>query len=179
MRGRPRKPTKLKLIEGERKDRINKNEPKPQVGIPALPYHLRQVMSRVALKEWNRVAPELKRLGILTNIDMVCLAAYCQAFGEWVCAERIIKEKGPLHKAGGETKTIKHIDGSETITKKGGSITTSPYVWIRDKALKHMHQFATEFGMTAAARGKITICPEPTEEEGILRFLTKGSKKNW
>lgn len=154
MRGRPRKPTKLKLIEGERKDRINRDEPSPKIGIPKLPYHLKKVMSGVALKEWNRVAPQLKRLGILTNLDMVCLAAYCQAYGEWVFAEKVIKAEGPLYKT-------------------GGSVTTSPYMWIRNKALKHMHQFAIEFGMTPSSRGRIAVSPEPTEE-GILKFLTKG-----
>ena len=71
---------------------------------------------------------------------------------------------------------LKHKDGTETVIEKGGSITTSPYVWLRDKALKHMKGFAVEFGMTPSARGRIQILPEPTEHEGILRFLTKGSK---
>jgi phage terminase small subunit len=32
-----------------------------------------------ALDEWHRLAPELHRLGLLTSLDVMPLAAYCEA----------------------------------------------------------------------------------------------------
>ena len=40
-----------------------------------------------AKDEWWRVAPQLHVLGLLTAIDVMVLAAYCQACGRWQQAE--------------------------------------------------------------------------------------------
>lgn len=76
MRGRRPKPTALKVLEGNPGKRpLNRREPQPLRSIPTCPAHL----SPTAKGEWKRLAGQLHRLGILSQLDRAALAAYCQA----------------------------------------------------------------------------------------------------
>jgi phage terminase small subunit len=89
MRGRKPKPTHLKLVTGNPgKRKLNASEPMPAPALPEPPFHL----GEEARTEWKRVAEDLYRLGVLTEIDRVVLAAYCQAYGRWVRAELTLSE---------------------------------------------------------------------------------------
>ncbi len=95
MRGRRPKPTGLKVISGNPGKRpLNQHEPQPQLAIPTCPAHL----TPSAKAEWKRLACELQALGILSHLDRAVLAAYCQAYGRWVGAERKLKETPVLLK---------------------------------------------------------------------------------
>jgi phage terminase small subunit len=75
MAGRPPKPTALKLLQGNPGKRpLNDQEPKPPVGAKAPQY---VIDDPVLLLEWNRHAPRLTRLGLLTEIDDDALATLC------------------------------------------------------------------------------------------------------
>ena len=88
MRGRKPKPTRLKLIEGNPGKRpINKRQPNPRLNIPTCP-----ALNPSAKAEWKRLARQMHVLGIITDLDRSALAAYCQAYGRWVEAERKLKE---------------------------------------------------------------------------------------
>jgi P27 family predicted phage terminase small subunit len=45
-------------------------------------------LTPAAAEEWRRLAPELVRLGLLTGLDVMPLAVYCQAFGTWCDASQ-------------------------------------------------------------------------------------------
>jgi phage terminase small subunit len=95
MRGRKPKPTHLKLLEGNPGKRpINTREPKPEIRVPTCPAHL----CPSAKAEWKRLAQQLVMLGVITELDRAVLAAYCQAYGRWVEAERKLKETPMLLK---------------------------------------------------------------------------------
>ena len=95
MRGRKPKPTRLKVVEGNAgKRRINGREPTPPSSKPTCPSHL----SPTAKAEWKRLAETLNRIGILTQVDRTVLAAYCQAYGRWVEAEKKLAETPVLLK---------------------------------------------------------------------------------
>ena len=49
-----------------------------------------------AKAEWKRLARYLHDLGIISELDRSALAAYCQAYGRWVEAERKLKETPAL-----------------------------------------------------------------------------------
>lgn len=151
MKGPAPKPTKLKVLEGNRGKRpLNLYEPKPAPIRPSCPSHL----SKEAKREWRRMVPQLERLGLLTQIDRAALAAYCQAWGRWVEAERILKEKGPpLYK-----------------TKKG-NVITSPMLWVANKSLEQMHKFLIEFGMTPASRSRISVKTD-NQDSNFEKLLT-------
>src|SRR5688500_3869820 len=75
MPGPAPKPTALKILHGNPgKRKLNDQEPQPSVGAKPPAY----IMARPALlAEWNRHAPRLTRLGLLTEIDDDALAMIC------------------------------------------------------------------------------------------------------
>jgi P27 family predicted phage terminase small subunit len=73
-RGRTPTPTKLKLVKGERKDRINTAEPVPATGEIVPPYKLVRAVQEV----WDRLAPDRIRTGVLTVWDVDAFALFCE-----------------------------------------------------------------------------------------------------
>lgn len=74
MSGPPRKPTRLRILEGNPSKRpLPNNEPQPDPTMPECPDWL----MADAKEEWHRVAPELHRIGLLTIVDQTALAGYC------------------------------------------------------------------------------------------------------
>ena len=151
-KGRKPKPTKLKLVTNTyRKDRANQDEPEPKVGIPSPP----DFLNADALQEWGRMSEKLYQLGMLAEIDRGIFAAYCQAYGRWAEAERLIKEKGFL------TKT------------SNGNIIQSPLVGIANKAMKEMRDNASIMGIPATMRTRVHAIPPQSEEKtGFGKYQT-------
>lgn len=142
--GRPRKPTALKVLEGNPGKRpINQKEPKPKPVAPKCPAHL----NPCARKEWRRIAVDLEPLGLLTQIDRAALAAYCVAYSRWVEAEDMIRKHGMLVKS------------------PNGYPMQSPYLAIANKAVEQMKGFLTEFGMTPSSRSRLSINDKGQEDE--------------
>lgn len=74
-RGRPPKPTALRLLHGETdKRRLNPDEPTPPDEIVVRPDWL----SPPAAEEWDRLAPHLISMGVLTVVDLMMFAVYCE-----------------------------------------------------------------------------------------------------
>lgn len=71
--GRPAKPTSLKVLHGDREDRINRDEPLPERGDVAAPEWLDDRSRQV----WDRLAPDLTAKGVLTSWDVDAFAAFC------------------------------------------------------------------------------------------------------
>lgn len=92
MRGRKPKPTHLKVLDGTATH--NPSEPKPEPRVRTCPAHL----CPSAKAEWKRLARMLFTLRIMTELDRSALAAYCQAYGRWVEAERKLQETPMLLK---------------------------------------------------------------------------------
>jgi len=142
--GRKPKPSALKELEGNPGKRpINKAEPKPKTGMPSCPRHL----NTQARKEWHRMAPQLQKLGLLTQIDRAALAGYCQCYGRWVEAEKKLKELAGIS-----------VDKVPYLYKtSNGNLIISPLLIVANKSLEQMHKFLVEFGLTPAARSRIAI----------------------
>lgn len=143
MKGRRPKPTHLKLVTGNPgKRRINRAEPKLAQLIPNPPPEL----TAEAQEEWLRVAPRLLAAGIITAIDRTALAAYCQAYGRWILAERALAEMA---------RRDQTMHGLIIRTTNGNPIH-NPLVSIASKAMSDMVRYASEFGMTPSGRSRIT-----------------------
>ena len=84
MRGRKPSPTGLKLLKGERKSRINRNEPEPPPGDVNRPTFVKGYRPK---KLWDYYASKLELLGVLksTDVDM---------FGGWCCLPRHLTFSG-------------------------------------------------------------------------------------
>ena len=138
-------PTYLKLIRGNPGKRpLQKNEPKPVR--PAEPPDPPSFLTGYAAEEWGRISVEAYRLGLLTNLDIMALAAYCDAYERWRTAKETIAamaERDPI------------LRGLIVKTQSGGA-APNPLVWIAAGAARDMVRFAGEFGMTPAARSRIS-----------------------
>ena len=142
-RGRKPKPTNLKVVSGtDRKDRTNEAEPKPDLSLPTPPPHL----SDDAKVEWGRVVDDLYRLGILSELDRAGLAAYCQAYGRWVQAERALAKMAERDQ----------VTAGLMIKTTSGNAIQNPLVGSANKAMADMMRYAAEFGMTPSARSRIS-----------------------
>ena len=83
-KGRKPKPTSLKILEGNPGKRpLPKNEIQPKKKAPRCPSWLEED----AKKEWKRMGKVLEGLGLLTDMDMMAFAGYCQAYARWKEAE--------------------------------------------------------------------------------------------
>jgi P27 family predicted phage terminase small subunit len=167
-RGRRPTPTHLKLVTGNPGRRpLNDREPQPEKVIPTVPPHL----SDEAKVEWGRVANELHELGMLSRLYRAQLAAYCQAYGDWVEAEEKLAKFGKVIMSPKKTTTRKMPDGTEVTESSGGYPMPSPYLSIRNKALIMMHRFATEFGLSPSSISRIGADATPTNSREKSKYF--------
>ena len=144
-------PTKLKILEGIRKSRINKNEPRP----PKISLDCPDWLLPEAKEEWKKLSPTLEALGILTTIDKAAFAGYCQSFAKWKAAEQFLKKHGTTYK-------IPKRDRDGNIISV--YMASSPEVAIARASLEQVRRFAAEFGLTPPSRERI-ITPSAIDDE--------------
>ena len=142
MRGRKPKPTALKVIAGNPGRRpLNRREPVPERDVPTCPSHL----LAAGKAEWKRIVHELYDLGVISRLDRASLAAYCQAYGRWVEAERKLTETPAILKM------------------PSGYIQQNPWLTIATKQMELVQRFAAELGMTPSSRSRVeTIRRSPS-----------------
>lgn len=153
-RGRPPKPTQIKILEGNPgKRKLNESEPKPDIKAPTCP----DFLSDYAKVEWRRITPLLLRVKLITEIDRAALAMYCQTYGRWRHAEEKIK-----------------ADGLMKISPNGYEIQ-NPYIAISNKAIEKMRGLLAEFGMSPATRSRVKA--EENTDDPVEEFLKRGRNK--
>jgi P27 family predicted phage terminase small subunit len=146
----PKKPSFLKVVQGTaRADRTNTDEPQPEIAIPSAPKHL----SKEARAEWDRIAPILESMGLIALSDRSSLAMYCQAWGDHVKAENMIRKKGMV------------------IETPNGSVQVSPWFSISKNSKLVAHKFLVEFGLTPASRSKVSARKEESQKDPKQRFF--------
>ncbi len=151
--GRPPKPTQLRVLQGNPGKRpLPKGEPQPRV----VPMPCPRWLLPEAKREWRKVAPELKRLGLATVVDRTALAAYCQAYARWRQAEDVLSREGLIF---------------ETAS---GYLAPRPEVAIAQKSMQIMKGFATEFGFTPSSRSRISV-PEQKQGDPFADFLSRSN----
>jgi phage terminase small subunit len=79
MRGRKPKPTALKILDGTRPDRINRNEP----AMPPASIEPPDWLDERAREHWGELAPVLQSARLLTTGDRQALALLCEAFSRF------------------------------------------------------------------------------------------------
>jgi P27 family predicted phage terminase small subunit len=153
-------PTHLTLLRGNPGKRaINRNEPEPAV--PDTPPDPPDFLNEDAKNEWWKVVPELMRLGLLTVLDHAPLAAYCQAYGRWMMAERALARMA----AGDAQLSGFMIKGSS------GSPMANPLVKIARCEAENMVRYGAEFGLSPRARTHLNVAGRltgPSKFDGLL-----------
>jgi P27 family predicted phage terminase small subunit len=154
-KGRKKLPTQLKKIRGTLdKSRAVKNE--MQVSslseLPSAPEWLRET----AQIEWCNVTNELLNLQMLHKIDLILLAAYCNAISLHIELEQLLMEKGRVNHYYNEDGSLRHSQ-------------SKPEVKISNDSLANALKIAVQFGFTPSSRGSISA-PKITNTTQINYF---------
>jgi P27 family predicted phage terminase small subunit len=139
--GRPRKPTNLKIIEGNRGRRKldPASEPQPVVGVPDMPSD----MPERSQKLWLTLVPELDRLNLLTLVDSTALEGAVRAYAQAISADILIE------------KIQQKVSGPDAAHNDFYQL--SIMMSASKKAWTQWKSFCTEFGLTPAARGRLSV----------------------
>lgn len=144
--GRPPKPTAVKAITGNPGQREIGSEPVPDSGNEKTTTHCPPELKGEAFAEWNRLAPELYRLGLLTKVDRSYFQAYCESWGTYYDAMRYVEDHGII------------IEGRQGPVK-------NPAMQVAKDSLDGMLKFGTRFGLSPADRARLAGIAKPEEEE--------------
>jgi P27 family predicted phage terminase small subunit len=150
-RGPAPKPTKLRLLHGDRPHLINADEPRPTDGPPECPPEVSDEVRAV----WDYTLSHLIVMGIATGADRDALLCFCEAV---VCHRKAsaLLAKSPI-----------------LIQGHRGVLVRNPAVAMQRDAASVIRAFAHEFGFTPSARSEIrSSAAGGPSGTGADRFLT-------
>jgi P27 family predicted phage terminase small subunit len=147
-------PTVLKIARGNPgQRRLPDDEPQPATDIDLAPPPM-LADDPEARGEWERTAPMLHRLGLLTEADRDALVLYCVTFARWREAEKQLRKYGLL------------------ITAKGNPYPMmSPYLSIANKAQAQCRALLMEFGLTPVSRTRVHLPKKVAADQQRDRFF--------
>jgi P27 family predicted phage terminase small subunit len=149
MPGPPPQPIALRLLRGNPSKRpIQKGFGPPRPPAPPSPPDF---LTGYAREEWDRIAPGLHLFGLLSDVDVMPLAAYCESFKRWKTAVEALDKVAVLD----PNMHGLLVKGSE------GQARPNPLIRIAAEAAIDMIRVAGEFGFSPAARSRIAMGPRP------------------
>ena len=161
MAGRPRKPTRLKVIHGtDRPDRTPANEPQPDevLELPNPP----SIMPRAGKKMWKVLGEELMDKGLLTEVDLQTFEICCFNYGLYrAAADSVFCMIDNPNKPGSRRrrKLAEYLEGRNSQTMPEYSAMT--------KAFATFKSYLVEFGLSPAARSRIDLGELDDDDEEI------------
>ncbi|MEN2423019.1 phage terminase small subunit P27 family [Streptomyces rimosus] len=150
-RGPRPKPTALRVLHGERPDRINTDEPRPATGLPDCPDDAADDVREV----WDYTLAQLAVMGTATPADRDALRAYCEAVVTHRKASTLLARSGVLIRSA-----------------KGGALIRNPVVQVQRDTAATLRGFAQEFGLTPSARSEIRMARESADDRSPERLLS-------
>lgn len=148
-RGPKKRPTNLALLHGERKDRINTDEPQAPAGEPepidALSDEVREI--------WNYTLAQLRVMKLATPADRDMLIAYCEAVVTHRRASKLLANSNVIMRA-------------QSRTPGQAGYVKNPLVQIQRDAAMVMRALGREFGLTPSARSDIHMNAGRTSGDG-------------
>jgi P27 family predicted phage terminase small subunit len=115
-----------------------------EAGAPSCPAWL----TKEAKAEWRRQVRQLTLAGVIEQADRAVLAAYCEAWSEFVTASRTLER-----------------DGYTTVTAKGRPMP-SPWTTVKNHAATRLVKLAAHFGFSPAARTRVKAGAKASDGEG-------------
>lgn len=137
MRGPIPQPTALKLLKGVRPNRINKSEPKPPAVTGVIPKGWALHMSDGAKRFWQKNAPVLARLGVLTEVDLEAFRTMAEIHAQIVQCNSVIKRRGVVYE-----------------NDKGNPVTR-PEANLLIKLEAQYREYSKQFGMVPGERSRL------------------------
>ncbi|MCP3800334.1 phage terminase small subunit P27 family [Allokutzneria sp. A3M-2-11 16] len=148
-RGPASKPTALRVLHGDRPDRINTDEPVP----PPATIQPPDWLSADARAVWDRLAPGLIAKGVLTVWD-------CDAFTVLVEALARYKNATAL------------VNGSHLLVQGAGGLVKNPALQIQAEAERTFLAYAARFGLTPSDRQAVKAEVVADDTKGAGRLLS-------
>ena len=133
--GRPAKPTTLKMLHGDRRDRINTQEPVPRQGL----LEPSEWLDEPAQRYWRRLAPDLVDKGVLTVWDTEAFAVWCDAAARHAEAAQRVQSEGL------------------TVTGPYGGVVKNPACQLVRDYAQIMSVQAARFGLTPSDRSQLKV----------------------
>lgn len=137
------------------------DEFRPEVDIPKVPPWL----WAEAKKEWKRITPELKRYGLISQLDRAALVMYCQAWSEYVWLKQKLSEAMANAEIGREAAKAQGKewfgDDGFKITTANGGFSYSPYGVAAKRAGDEVAKYLQAFGLSPSSRGRVTTGTSP------------------
>jgi len=138
--GRKPIPDKLKLVKGTaRPDRMNPDAPAANVGVAVAPDWL----SPRAAELFAQLSVTLLGMGIASPDDAIALSLLASRIEEVELMTAAIED-------GGRTYEQKDDEGNVRMRR------AAPEVGLRNEAMRHAQSLLAEFGLTPAARSKVS-----------------------
>jgi len=154
MAKRAYKPTKLKVLEGNRGRRpLPEKEPVPSPVLPPCPDDL----DDDAKSTWGRLAPIVCKLGLLTEPDGDNFAIVCQIRSRLRAIHQYIKKENPSLVQ--ETQKA-DPDGGVRVEYK-----PSPYVVMEKQYYQLFRLAAAEFGLSPRSRVGLSVGKDSDSDE--------------
>jgi P27 family predicted phage terminase small subunit len=148
-------PDNVRKLRGNPGKRPEPKRPKAATGIPARASWL----DKEAKAEWDRITPELERIGILSQIDRAVLHAYCHTWARWVAVARALDKDGGLEV---------HPDPTHPDRPTGG-LRKHPLWSVYLSLGRELRSAAVGLGLQPDARGRMTVpAREMGNEDGVL-----------
>ena len=152
-RGRPAKPTHLKVLQGTRADRVNDREPVPDTDAPIVaPAWLAESLDGAAMLVWEQLAPDMIAKKVLTAWDVHTFAILCDAIARHAQAARDVALRGPL------------VEGDRGMVKNPAVQLVRDYAGL-------VATFGGRFGLTPADRAHL-LAGEKAPSSGAERLLS-------
>lgn len=118
----------------------------------------------IAVKEFNRIVDELKKVNIVTNVDNTILGIYADSYSKYVEA----------------TKRMFNQPMVTEYTNKGGNTNpvVNPYIKIQQQYSAQIMKISQLYGLDPASRSKIAhLNPSDKEEEEDKLAILMGKVK--
>ena len=150
MAGRPRKPAKL--LEAEGKSHMSKSELQDrkdaEIQVPFTDVKAPSYLNKNQKKKFNDIAKKLLAIGIMTELDVDCLAMYVMAYELYVSY----------------TEELAHMIETNSLDLTGMKEMQS----LQDKAFRQAHTAAKSLCLTITDRCKVTVPPPPDGDDDEL-----------
>ena len=151
--GRPPKPTALKKLGGTlQPSRTNPLEPVPEVALGYPPVWL----SATAKEYWDEIGGLLLQMKLVSYGDSAALMLLVDVLAEWCAVRKIIKKKGRVY---------------QVLSEGGMTYKPRPEVAMESDLWRRAHRMLVEFGLTPAARSKVSVIGDKEEKDPLSALL--------
>ncbi len=171
-RGPAPTPTKILETRGSWRAKTRSGEPRPEPGKPVCPKHLTKDQRAV----WARLCKVLDDMGVLTVADGSQLERYVVYYCRWRACEKFIDANGMSYalKSADPLFYVGKLPNGEAVVR----FLEYPQVKESHRLDAALKQIEAQFGLTPAARTRLTVGGDETTGDPFEELLSNGGSTN-